>query len=84
MRILAIITGEYGQRHVDNIRSRGPSDWQIEVWQAPSILPPVIDYPEDYLPDSLPPADLVLHVAWLEPLEMQHTDAGVRPEPLRP
>ena len=60
MRILAIITGEYGQRHVDNIRARGPSDWQIEVWQAPAVLPPVIDYPEDYLPESLPPADLIL------------------------
>jgi hypothetical protein len=60
MRILAIITGEYGRRHVDNIRAHGPADWQIEVWQAPSVLPPVVDYPEDYLPDSLPPADLIL------------------------
>ena len=60
MRILAIITGEYGQRHVDNIRAHGPDDWQIEVWQAPSVLPPVIDYPEDYMPESLPPADLIL------------------------
>jgi len=60
MRILAIITGKYGQRHVDNIRAHGPSDWQIEVWQTPSVLPPVIDYPEDYLPESLPPADLLL------------------------
>ena len=60
MRILAIITGEYGQRHVNNIRARGPKDWQIEVWQAPSVLPPIVDYPEDYLPESLPPADLLL------------------------
>lgn len=60
MRILALISGEYGQRHVDNIRGRGPSDWQIEVWQAPSILPPIVDYPEDYLPASLPAADLLL------------------------
>jgi hypothetical protein len=60
MRILAIITGEYGQRHVDNIRARGPSDWEIAVWQAPSVLPPIIDYPEDYLPESLPEADLIL------------------------
>jgi hypothetical protein len=60
MRILAVITGEYGQRHVGNIRKYGPSDWQVEVWRAPSVLPPVIDYPEDYLPDSLPAADLVL------------------------
>ena len=41
MLIVAIITGEYGQRHVDNIRARGPAEWQIEVWQAPSILPPI-------------------------------------------
>jgi hypothetical protein len=60
MRILAIVTGEYGQRHVDNIRKHGPADWRIEVWRAPVVLPPVIDYPEDYLPESLPPADLIL------------------------
>jgi hypothetical protein len=60
MRILAIISGKYGQRHVDNIRKHGPSDWRVEVWQAPAILPPIVDCPEDYLPDSLPAADLLL------------------------
>ena len=63
MRILAIITGKYGQRHVDNIRLHGPSDWQIETWQAPSVLPPMIDYPEEFVPDSLAQADLVLAFA---------------------
>jgi hypothetical protein len=60
MRILAIIQGEYGQRHVENIRRHGPAGWTVEVWRAPAALPPVIDYPEDHLPASLPPADLVL------------------------
>jgi hypothetical protein len=60
MRILAIITGEYGQRHVDNIRAHGPEEWRVEVWRAPAVLPPIVDYPEDYLPESLPPADLIL------------------------
>jgi len=54
MRVLAIITGEYGQRHVDNIRAHAPSDWAIEVWRAPAFYPPVIDYPEEHLPESLP------------------------------
>ncbi len=64
MRILAVISpGEYGQRHTDNIRERGPSEWTLEVWQAPAILPPIIDYPEDYLPDTLPAADLLLSFA---------------------
>lgn len=60
MRILAIISGEYGQRHVDNIRAHGPEDWIVEVWQAPRALPLIVDYPEDFVPDSLPPADLIL------------------------
>jgi hypothetical protein len=60
MRILAIISGEYGQRHVDNIREHGPPDWTIEVWPAPTVFPLIIDYPEDYVPDTLPPADLIL------------------------
>jgi hypothetical protein len=34
----------------------------IETWQAPAILPPIVDYPEDYVPTDLPPADLILAV----------------------
>ncbi len=60
MRILAIITGDYGQRHVDNVRECAPRYWEIEVWRAPSHYPPMIDYPEDHVPASLPEADLIL------------------------
>lgn len=60
MRILAVITGDYGQRHVDNIRRHGPATWTVETWRAPTVLPSIIDYPEDYVPKDLPPADLVL------------------------
>jgi len=63
MRILAIISGEYGRRHVENIRSHGPEDWEIEIWQPPTALPPLIDDPEDYLPESLPQVDLILSFA---------------------
>jgi hypothetical protein len=60
MKILAIISGEYGRRHVANLSAHAPQGWQIESWTAPSVLPPMIDYPEDYLPASLPAADLLL------------------------
>lgn len=60
MRILALITGEYGQRHVDNIRAHGPEGWEVDVWRAPAVYPPVIDYPEEFVPDSLPDTDLIL------------------------
>jgi thymidylate synthase len=63
MKLLAVINGEYGARHVENVMANGPKEWKVETWQAPTIFPPVIDYPEDYLPDHLPPADLILSFA---------------------
>jgi len=63
MRILAVITGEYGARHIANVQQLGPQGWDIEVWQAPTQYPLVIDYPEDYLPISFPSADLILSFA---------------------
>jgi hypothetical protein len=63
VRILAVYSGEYGLRHIANIRAHAPADWELAVWQAPLILPPVIDYPEDFLPASLPPCDLLLSFA---------------------
>jgi hypothetical protein len=66
MRILSIISGQYGQRHVDNIRAHGPKEWEINTWQAPAVLPPIVDYPEDHMPESLPQADLILSFAELK------------------
>jgi hypothetical protein len=63
LQILAIVTGEYGDRHVANIRRHGPEDWSVSDWRAPSVLPPVIDDPDEFVPDQLPPADLVLSFA---------------------
>jgi hypothetical protein len=60
MRILGVITGEYGKRHVSNVRQHAPKAWTIEEWRAPSQYPIVIDYPDEYVPSNLPPADLIL------------------------
>lgn len=62
MRILTITQGEYGNRITDNIQRHSPPGWSVDSWTAPRVLPPIIDYPEEYLPDSLPPADLILAV----------------------
>ena len=63
MKILAVINSEYGRRHVANIRQHMPGEWILEVWEASLTYPPFIDYPEDYLPKSLPPAELILFFA---------------------
>ncbi len=63
MRLLVLTTGEYGRRHVENLEEHAPDGWQIAAWQTPAVLPPILDYPEDYLPDSLAAADLILSLA---------------------
>jgi hypothetical protein len=64
MRILVVLTeGEYGQRHLANIQQHKPDHWEIRTWQAAENYPLIIDYPEDYLPESFEPADLILSFA---------------------
>lgn len=63
MRILTIISGEYGLRHLSNLQARQPGGWSFEVWKAPSVLPLIIDYPEEFLPESFPESDLILSFA---------------------
>jgi hypothetical protein len=63
LNILAIISGEYGLRHVQNIQKHGPKEWKLTIWEAPKVLPPIVDYPEEYLPESFAPADLILSFA---------------------
>lgn len=60
MRILAVISGEYGQRNVINICTHGPSKWKMEVWQAPAELPLIMGDPRAYVPHTLPPTHLLL------------------------
>jgi hypothetical protein len=60
VRILGVVTGDYGTRHLDNVRQQGPEEWTVEEWRAPSRFPIVIDYPEDFVPNDLGPADLIL------------------------
>jgi thymidylate synthase len=63
MKLLAIISGEYGRRHVENIQAHGPEHWHLETWRPPTMLPPMIDDPDDFLPAKMPAADLILSFA---------------------
>ena len=63
MRIQAIISGEYGIRHVSNLRAHSPQGWSIESWRAPAAFPLIMDYPEEFLPESFPDCDLIISFA---------------------
>jgi len=66
MRILAIVSGEFGHRNVRNISENAPDNWEIKTWRAPPALPLMIDYPEDHLPEKFSKADLILSFAELK------------------
>lgn len=59
-QVLAVTQGEWGQRIAEHVQQSAPGHWKVEIWKAPRVLPPVIDYPEDFLPESLPSATLIL------------------------
>jgi hypothetical protein len=60
VRILLAIQGPWGRRIADHLRSSAPADWQIAVWQGPTALPIIVDDPEEFLPDQLEPAELLV------------------------
>lgn len=59
-RILAVTQGLWGVRIAANVRRHAPAGWTVETWPAQARLPLVIDDPDDFLPNALPPADLLL------------------------
>ena len=62
MRLLVFTDGDYGLRILENIRLRGPRDWEITHVPLPESLPPIVEDP-DLLVDGLVPDvtwDLIL------------------------
>ena len=63
LHILAITQGTWGERIASYIHDHAPAQWHVETWAAPRVLPPVVDYPEDFLPGAFGPADLIVALA---------------------
>jgi len=63
VRILCVVSGNYGKRIAEHLARSSPEHWQIMTWEGPRDLPAVIDEPEEFLPASLPEADLMLSLA---------------------
>jgi hypothetical protein len=60
LRVLLVTQGQWGERIANNISAKAPSNWIVQTWAAPRLIPPVVDYPEDFLPETFPPSDLVI------------------------
>ncbi len=62
MRLLVFTDGDYGLRILENIRLRGPRDWEVTNVPLPESLPSIVEEP-DLLVDGLIPDggwDLIL------------------------
>jgi thymidylate synthase len=60
MRILVVTQGKWGERIAQHLRRTVPNDWLLSGWRGPVGLPLVIDDPDEFLPETLEPADLLL------------------------
>ena len=60
MRILVASQGPYGERIARNLRNNAPPEWEIEEIVLPKALPALIDEPDEFLPETIPQADLLV------------------------
>jgi hypothetical protein len=60
LRVLLVTQGQWGERIAANISANAPSNWTVHSWAAPRVIPPVVDDPEDFLPETFPDSDLVV------------------------
>jgi hypothetical protein len=63
-RLLTLTQEKWGERIAENIKRTAPEHWVVHQWKAPRVLPPIIDYPEEFLPESFPQATVVLALGY--------------------
>lgn len=68
LRVLAVTQDLWGERIAANIQANAPPAWSVKTWSAPRSLPPIIDDPQELLPETLPAADLLLALGAEAPL----------------
>jgi hypothetical protein len=60
VHLLLVTQGAWGRRIADHVSETAPSCWQVATWPGPDVLPVVLDDPDEFLPDALPSADLLV------------------------
>lgn len=62
MKIYLLISGKYGSRVVNNLAEHGMASNIVGMEEFPQDLPEFMDDITSYIPQSLPPADLIIAV----------------------
>lgn len=62
MKILILYQGDYGKRFWENISAHAPEAWDVKGYHYTKKIPTFVEELSDYLPQNLPPCDLLLSV----------------------
>lgn len=62
-RVLVVYQGYYGERILNHLRSAAPPHWSIESRKLDTMLPEIIDDPNEFLPRDLADVDLVVFLS---------------------
>lgn len=60
LRVLCTSQGKYGEIVIKNLRAVFPSEWTLDTTRLPPIMPNEVENPADFIPPTLPTADLVV------------------------
>jgi hypothetical protein len=58
--VLCTSQGKYGERIIKNLKTVLPPEWRLDAVRLPPIIPTEIENPADFIPPTLPAADLVI------------------------
>ncbi len=58
--VLCTSQGKYGERIIKNLKSVFPPEWHLDVVRLPPIIPGEVEKPADFIPPTLPAADIVI------------------------
>ena len=78
MKIYLLISGKYGSRVVNNLAEHGMASNIVGMEEYPEDLPHFIDDFSQYIPKSLPPADLILAVGLSGDINMVVPEVALR------
>jgi ferredoxin len=62
LRVYILTSGKYGSRIVNNIAQMGLAPQIVGIHEVPDNLPEFLDEVDEFIPDNLPEADLIISV----------------------
>jgi len=58
--VLCASQGKYGERIIKNLKAAFPPEWNLDSVRLPPIVPSQVTNPADFIPPTMPNADLVV------------------------